>query len=177
MEEKVTTHKETEGNTAYFSCGCFWGAEFYFRKAEGVISTTVGYMGGNKHNPTYEDVCRGDSGHLETTEIVFDPEIISYPELVKLFFEIHDFTQEDGQGPDIGKQYVSNIFYTDEYQKKIVEKYMELLKDMGYDVATTLKTAKETPFWKAENYHQDYYEKKGESPYCHFRRKIFPENT
>ena len=157
--------------TGYFASGCFWGTEYFFMKASGVKETNVGYMGGFVENPTYEQVCQKSTGHLETTEVIFDPETTSYEEMVKLFFETHDFTQTDGQGPDIGPQYRSCIFYADESQKPIAEKYIDLLRGKGYRVATMLKPA--TTFWKAEDYHQQYYEHKGSTPYCHKYTKIF----
>jgi peptide methionine sulfoxide reductase msrA/msrB len=157
--------------TAWFASGCFWGTEYYFSKANGVIETSVGFMGGHLDHPSYKEVCTGKTGHLETTEVVFDPTKTSYEELVKLFFETHDFTQTDGQGPDIGSQYLSAIFYANEAQKTIAEKYIKILKDKGYKVATSLRPA--ARFWKAEDYHQKYYEHKGTTPYCHIYRRIF----
>jgi len=156
---------------AIFASGCFWGVQYYFKKQNGVISTTVGYTGGHLENPTYEQVCSHITGHAEAVLVEFNPEIVSYEELVKLFFEIHDFTQTNGQGPDIGEQYRSEIFYFNENQKNTAEKYIKILSDKGYKVATKLTSA--TTFWEAEKYHQDYYNKNGQSPYCHFRRKIF----
>ncbi len=157
--------------TAYFAGGCFWGTEYHFAKAPGVLSTTVGYMGGHTDNPTYREVCSGITGHYETNEIKYDPGKTTYDELVKLFFEIHDFTQTNGQGPDIGEQYLSIIFYVDELQKQVAEKYIGILTGKGYSVATRLLPA--TTFWEAEDYHQDYYQHKGTAPYCHTYRKIF----
>lgn len=156
---------------AYFAAGCFWGVEYYFAKAKGVMETTVGYMGGEKENPTYQEVCSHNTGHAEALEVVFNPALVSYKELARLFFEIHDFTQVDRQGPDIGDQYRTEIFYTSEEQKKTAEEIISLLSAKGYKVAT--KLTKASVFWKAEDYHQDYYEKKGSSPYCHARKKIF----
>lgn len=127
--------------------------------------------GGHTKNPTYQQVCTGKTGHVETTEVVFDNAKTSYENLVKLYYETHDFTQVGGQGPDIGDQYRSVIFYANEEQKKIAEKYINILKAKGYKVATILRPAPE--FWKAEEYHQAYYEKKHGSPYCHIYRKIF----
>jgi peptide methionine sulfoxide reductase msrA/msrB len=156
---------------AWFASGCFWGTEYHFNKAKGVIETTVGFMGGHLDNPSYRQVCAGETGHLETTEVVFDPQQTSYEELVKLFFETHDFTQLDGQGPDIGSQYLSAIFFANDGQKAIAEKYIGILTEKGYHVATTLRPA--STFWPAENYHQDYYDHKGTTPYCHVYRRIF----
>lgn len=156
---------------AYFASGCFWGTEYYFMKAPGVVHTAVGFMGGHVDNPTYEQVCKKNTGHLETTEVSYDLYKTSYEELVKLFFETHDFTQTNGQGPDIGSQYLSCIFYSDEKEKEIAEKYINILLNKGYKVATLLKPA--STFWKAEEYHQQYYEHKGSLPYCHRYKKIF----
>lgn len=155
----------------YFASGCFWGTEYFFMQAPGVVETSVGYMGGDKKNPTYKEVSTGNTGHLETTEIVYDPSITTYGDLVRLFFETHDFTQINGQGPDIGSQYLSAIFYKDDEQKAIAKKYINLLNVKGYRVATTLRPAPE--FWKAENYHQEYYKNNGSTPYCHVYTKIF----
>lgn len=166
---KDTIDLKTE--KAIFAGGCFWGVEYYFQKAKGVISTSVGYTGGHKDNPTYKEVCSGTTGHIEAMEVEFDPVKTTYEELTKLFFEIHDFTQTDGQGPDIGEQYFSEIFYIDENQKEIAEKLIKILNDKGYKVATKLRPA--TTFWKAEDYHQQYYEHKGSKPYCHGWRKVF----
>jgi peptide methionine sulfoxide reductase msrA/msrB len=157
----------------YFASGCFWGTEYYFIKAHGVIGTTVGYMGGTKGHPTYQEVCTGTTGHVETVEVVYDMTQTSYKELLKLFFETHDFSQVDGQGPDIGSQYLSVIFYKNLAQKHQAEQLIAYLKNKGYRVATHLKPVSE--FWKAEDYHQAYYMKKGGSPYCHIYRKIFSD--
>lgn len=166
----VPANEETL-RTAYFASGCFWGTEYFFMKAPGVKRTTVGFMGGHVNNPTYEQVCQKNTGHLETTEVVFNPAVTSYEEMVKLFFETHDFTQTNGQGPDIGPQYLSCIFYSDETEKAIAEKYIGILIEKGYKVSTMLKPS--SAFWKAENYHQQYYEHKGTKPYCHNYTKIF----
>ncbi len=156
---------------AYFASGCFWGTEYYFQRAEGVINTSVGYMGGTKTNPTYQDVCTGTTGHAETVRVEFSPEITNYEILTKLFFETHDPTQLNKQGPDVGTQYRSAIFYIDENQRAIAEKLKQLLLNKGIPVVTEITPA--TDFWPAENYHQKYYDKKGGRPYCHFKRKLF----
>lgn len=156
---------------AYFAGGCFWGVEHLFKKLRGVVSTTVGYSGGSKDNPTYEEVCFDSTGHAETVEIEFDPTLISYKDLAKYFFEIHDPTQVNRQGPDVGEQYRSVIFYIDEAQKKVAEELIETLKNKKYKVAT--KVEKFGKFWQAEEYHQDYYSKTGKTPYCHFYQKKF----
>ncbi|AEM22752.1 bifunctional methionine sulfoxide reductase [Brachyspira intermedia PWS/A] len=156
---------------AYFSSGCFWGTEYWFEKSKGVLSVVSGYAGGHKVNPTYQEVCTGLTGHLETVRVAYDPEKTTYEELVKLFFETHDFTQKNGQGPDIGSQYLSAIFYQNDEEKEIAEKYVKMLREKNYDVATTIRPYKN--FYEAEDYHQNYYAKKGSMPYCHFYTKIF----
>jgi len=156
---------------AIFAGGCFWGVEDLMQKEEGVISTSVGFTGGNKDNPTYKEVSAGGTGHIEAVEVVYDPEKVSYEKLTKLFFEIHDPTQVGGQGPDIGSQYESVIFYADDNQKEIAEKLIAILKEKGLNVATILEKA--GTFWLAEESHQDYYIKSGKRPYCHIYTKRF----
>lgn len=156
---------------AIFAGGCFWGVEYYLRRAPGVTGTRVGYAGGKKANPTYEEVCRGNTGHAEAVEVVFDRTKTSYEQLARLFFEIHDPTQKNGQGPDIGLQYRSAVFYLSDEQKAIAEKLIQLLKEKGYPVATQVKPA--GIFWPAEAYHQNYYDLKGGVPYCHGFMKRF----
>ena len=156
---------------AVFAGGCFWGMEYHFSAAEGVLSTRVGYTGGHTENPTYKDVCRGDTGHVEAIEVTFNPDQTSYEDLAKLFFEIHDPTQVNRQGPDIGEQYRSVVFYANEEQRTTAESLIEILQSKGYHIATQLEPVSE--FWEAEDYHQDYYEKKGSQPYCHVYTKRF----
>lgn len=163
--------KQAKTETAIFASGCFWGTEYYFNKEKGVKSTTVGYTGGHVENPSYEQVCTGRTGHAEAVEVEFDPTKISYEELTRLYFETHDFTQVNRQGPDIGEQYRSVIFYTNDKQKEIAEKYVDILTKKGYKVATSIEKAGE--FYNAEKYHQDYYDKTGGTPYCHFKREVF----
>lgn len=168
---KFIPAKEKTDSVAYFASGCFWGTEYHFMKVRGVLSTSVGFMGGYTKNPTYEEVCKLNTGHVETTKVVYDPKQVTYEDLVKLFFETHDFTQVGGQGPDIGEQYRSVIFYNSEEQKEVAEKYIKILTDKGYKVATSLEPAQ--IFWEAEDYHQQYYDKKGGKPYCHIYKKVF----
>ena len=165
----VANNKKEE--KALFASGCFWGTEYWMEKQEGVISAVSGYTGGQVDNPTYGQVSTGTTGHAEVVEVTFDPTKISYEDLVKLFFETHDPTQADGQGPDIGSQYRSAIFYTNDEQKKVAEKYSDILRDKGYDVVTEI--TKSTKFYSAEAYHQDYYDNKGTTPYCHFYKAKF----
>ena len=168
---KFVPKKDESLEKVYFASGCFWGTEYYFMQAPGVVTTSVGYMGGDKKNPTYQEVSTGKTGHLETTEIVYNSSKTTYGDMVRLFYETHDFTQIDGQGPDIGSQYLSAIFYKDDEEKAIAEKYTNLLTKKGYKVATKLRPAQH--YWKAEDYHQQYYKHKGSTPYCHVYTKIF----
>ncbi len=156
---------------AIFASGCFWGTEYYFQKAEGVISTAVGYIGGHKDNPSYAEVCAGRTGHAEATEVIFDPSKTTYENLAKLFFETHDPGQRNRQGPDVGTQYRSAVFYLTHEQKAGTEKLIGQLKDKGHTVVTEITKA--GTFYKAENYHQQYYTKGGGSPYCHRYVKKF----
>lgn len=161
----------TNYEKAIFAGGCFWGVEYYFQHAKGVKSTKVGYIGGFKNNPTYKEVCSHQTGHIEALEVTFDPSQTTYEELAKLFFEIHDPTQANGQGNDIGPQYISAIFYFDDKQKEIASRLINILNNKGYMVATQLKKVEH--FWTAEEYHQQYYEKTGGVPYCHKRISKF----
>ena len=156
---------------AIFAAGCFWGVQYYFDKLPGVISTKVGYTGGTIANPTYEHVCSNNTDHYEAIEVEYDPKKISYEELLKYFFEIHDFSQKNGQGPDIGPQYLSVIFWGEESEKKTAEALIKILQQKGKTVATILLRV--AIFYPAELYHQNYYQKKGHEPYCHFHHKIF----
>jgi peptide methionine sulfoxide reductase msrA/msrB len=156
---------------AVFASGCFWGTEFYLQKVEGVISTQVGYTGGHVDNPTYEQVCSKTTGHYEAVEVIYDPKVISYEQLTKIFFETHDPEQKNGQGPDIGPQYRSAIFVADVEERAVAEKVIAILEAKGYDVATVVLPA--DTFWPAELYHQDYYDNKGGTPYCHKYTKRF----
>ena len=164
-----------ELKNAYFAGGCFWGVEYYFEKLEGVASAISGYMGGKLDNPTYQDICTGRTGHLEVVKITYDSSLITYEALAKLFFEIHDFTQTNGQGPDIGSQYLSAIFYTNDEEKNISKKLIQILENKGYSIATKLisNLNNDIPFFEAEEYHQDYYFVHNKTPYCHSYRKIF----
>jgi peptide methionine sulfoxide reductase msrA/msrB len=167
----IPANQKLKTDTALFSGGCFWGVEYLMKKANGVISTAVGYTGGHTENPTYKEVCAGHTGHYEAIEVVFDPSKTSYEDVAKLFFEIHDPTQWNHQGPDWGQQYRSAVFYRNEDQKKITENLIFELRAKGYEVVTEVKPA--TKFWKAEDYHQDYYNHKGSEPYCHVFVKRF----
>ena len=157
--------------TAIFAGGCFWGVEYYMQKQPGVMTVESGYIGGDKEDPSYEQVCQKNTGHAEAVRITFDNTKTDYETLAKVFFEIHDPTQTDGQGPDIGEQYRSEVFYTTPKQKEIAEKLIGQLRSKGYDVATIVTPA--TKFWTAEDYHQNYYVRKGTEPYCHGYTKRF----
>ncbi len=140
---------------ATFGAGCFWGVEEAFRRVKGVVSTAVGYAGGKLTNPTYKDVCTDKTGHAEVIEMEFDPSKISYEELVRIFFQIHDPTTRNRQGPDVGSQYRSVIFYHSKDQKMIAERIKE---EIPLAVTEILPAG---PFYRAEEYHQRYHEKNG----------------
>ncbi|OGI19768.1 MAG: peptide-methionine (S)-S-oxide reductase [Candidatus Melainabacteria bacterium RIFCSPHIGHO2_02_FULL_34_12] len=142
---------------AIFACGCFWGVESALQKLDGVISTAVGYTGGRTKNPTYKEVCTGNTNHAEVVLIEFDPGKISYEKLVSFFFQIHDPTTLNRQGPDVGSQYRSAVFYFNENQKKIAEEIKKKINKNN--VVTEILPASE--FYKAEEYHQKYFEKMG----------------
>lgn len=156
---------------AYFAGGCFWGVEYHLEKIDGVKEVTSGFMGGHLKNPDYDDVIRKDTGHLETVEVLYDPSKVSYETLAKTFFEIHDPTQTDGQGPDIGRQYLSAVFVNSKEERETIERLIKVLEKQGLKIATKILPA--APFFPAEAYHQDYYERKGSQPYCHRRVKRF----
>lgn len=167
----VPSEEESGVERACFAGGCFWGLEYYFEKEKGVTSTRVGYIGGRKEEPSYREVCAGMTGHAEAIEVHFDPLKTSFEKLARLFFEIHDPTQVGRQGPDVGEQYRSAIFYRNDMQKSISEDLISTLVQNGYEVVTELIPAGR--FWEAEENHQDYYEKNGQDPYCHFYQKRF----
>lgn len=156
---------------AILAAGCFWGVEHYLKKLPGVLRTQVGYTGGKVKNPDYKIVCAGDSGHYEAIRVIYDPAKVDYKKILQYFFEIHDSTQTNGQGPDLGEQYLSVIFYYDNNQKQIAESLLDQLNKMHKKPATKLLPV--NVFWPAEEYHQDYYAKNGKQPYCHLYNKIF----
>lgn len=156
---------------AIFAAGCFWGVEYYFKKLEGVVKTEVGYTGGHQDYPSYESVCAHHTGHIEATRVVYDPKKINFETVTRYFFEIHDPTQTDGQGPNLGEQYLSVIFYYNDSQKAIAYDLKEQLEKKNYFITTKILPVK--PFWRAENYHQNYDEKMHKQPYCHRDTKRF----
>ena len=156
---------------AYFSAGCFWGVEYYFKRLKGVIKTAVGFMGGDLEDPSYKQVKTGTTGHLDTIEVEYDPELVPYETLVRYFFEIHDFEQADGQGVDIGTQYLSAIWFNDTTERDTAITVFGELMQMGYHPATQIRQV--MTFYPAEDYHQDYLDLRGETPECHVYRRIF----
>jgi peptide methionine sulfoxide reductase msrA/msrB len=163
--------KDENLSYAYFAGGCFWGVEYYLEKLEGVKEVTSGFMGGHIKNPSYYEVVRSNTGHLETVEVVYDKNKISYEKIAKTFFEIHDPTQTNGQGPDIGEQYLSAVFVKDEKERKIIQNLIKKLEANGYKVAT--KILDKSEFYAADESHQNYYERKRSKPYCHEYKKRF----
>lgn len=156
---------------AIFAGGCFWGVEHHLEAMPGVIDAVSGYIGGRTRNPSYKEVSYEDTGHAEAVEVTFDSTRVSFEEIAKMFFEIHDPTQLNRQGPDRGYQYRSAVFYLDDEQKRTTEDLIAQLKDKGYEVVTAVEPAGK--FWPAEEYHQDYYANNGKEPYCHTYTKRF----
>ena len=157
--------------TLVLGLGCYWGAERKYWETPGVWTTAVGFTGGHTDQPDYYSVCSGQTGHAEVVLMVFDPTEVTLEELLVIFWENHDPTQGMRQGNDVGSQYRSAIFVTDEGQAKVVKKLIGLLIGKGYLVATKVHTA--GLFWPAEAYHQDYYKRTKKAPYCHARKKRF----
>ena len=175
QDKNANSKAENEGSqlpqkvqTATFAGGCFWGTEYVFQQVPGVESTAVGFMGGRVDNPTYKQICYTDTNHAEVVQLRYDPDQISYEKLVKVFFKTHDPTTRNRQGPDVGTQYRSAIFYHDESQKETAEKLKSAFDTSGEfkkSIVTELTPARE--FWKAEDYHQDYFKKNPNHPACH----------
>ncbi len=157
--------------TLILASGCFWGTEYFLKRIDGVLSTTVGYTGGHVENPSYEQVCGKRTGHYEACLVEYDPKRTTAEEVLRTFFETHDPTQANGQGPDIGPQYRSAVFYQNDAQRDLTQSLIGLLTAKGLKVATEVLPAQ--AFYSAEGYHQDYYDIKGGTPYCHGYRKLF----
>ena len=154
-------------DTATFGNGCFWCTEAVFQNLKGVYSAVSGYSGGKVKNPTYKDVCAGITGHAEVLQIVYDPAVISFEELLEVFWKTHDPTTLNRQGNDIGTQYRSSVFYHTEQQKQLAESYKNKLDASGaFAKPIVTEIVAFTEFYRAENYHQDYFNLNGNEPYC-----------
>ena len=148
--------------TASFAAGCFWGVEARFREIEGVLDAVSGYMGGHTQNPSYQDICRGDSGHAEAVQVTFDDKQVSYGQLLDLFFGLHNPTTLNRQGPDFGSQYRSAVFWHDDEQRAAAgQKISEVNASGKWPDPVVTQLAKAPEFWRAEEYHQRYFEKHG----------------
>jgi peptide-methionine (S)-S-oxide reductase len=157
----------TDTELATLGGGCFWCIEAPMKELVGVESVTSGYAGGHVENPTYEQVCKGTTGHAEVVQVAFDPGRITFEELLEVFFAIHDPTTEDRQGPDVGSQYRSAVFYHSEEQRETVDRLVAEMNESGvYDDDIVTEVAPLDTFYEAEEYHQDYYEKNPDKPYC-----------
>lgn len=167
LEEAMNDSSKYE--VATFAAGCFWCTEAVFQRLKGVVKVESGYSGGSVPNPTYEAVCTGQTGHVECTQITYDPKIISYPQLLEVFWKTHDPTTLNRQGNDSGTQYRSAIFYHNDEQKQLAEKYkheLDAAKIWEDPIVTEISELKK--FYKAEDYHQNYYNQNGNQPYCSF---------
>ena len=154
---------------ATFGSGCFWCSEAIFERVKGVVSVVSGYSGGTVENPTYEQVCTGKTGHAEAVQITYDPKVISYPELLEIFWRTHDPTTLNRQGNDVGTQYRSVIFYHNEEQKKLAEEYKKKLDESGaWDKPIVTEIVPYKNFYRAETYHQDYFKNNPHQGYCSF---------
>jgi len=152
--------------TAIFAAGCFWGVQYYFDQVPGVVETEVGYIGGHTDSPTYDQVCSHTTGHAEATKVTFDPDEVSYETLLKQFFRMHDPTQLNRQGPDVGDQYRSAIFYLNETQKKAAEKIKAQLNKSDFKGKIVTSLEKAGTFWPAEAFHQKFTQRTGHGM-CH----------
>ena len=169
QDQNVNTQSEDRSySTATFAGGCFWGTEYIFQQVPGIKGTAVGFMGGRVDNPSYKQICYSDTNHAEVVQLTYDSKAITYEKLVKVFFKTHDPTTLNRQGPDVGTQYRSAIFYHDDQQKQIAEKAKAVFDASGEfinPIVTEIAPAAE--FWKAETYHQDYFKKNPNHPACH----------
>ena len=157
----------TKTETVIFGGGCFWCTEAVFKELKGVVSVMPGYSGGKTENPTYEQVCNGDTGHIEVIKIEYNPSEVSFEDLLTVFFATHDPTTKDRQGNDIGKQYRSVVFYTSDKQKNIIQKFINDINSssgLGKPVITEIRPLDK--FYNAENYHKDYFARNPGNPYC-----------
>jgi peptide-methionine (S)-S-oxide reductase len=172
FKQMNTAGHDTHANglqEATFGAGCFWCTEAQFQQLKGVKRVESGYMGGHVSNPSYKQVCTGTTGHAEVTKVWYDPKVISYDELLAAFWTAHDPTQLNRQGNDVGTQYRSVIFYYDNEQRQKAQDYKKKLNDEGaYNAPVVTEIAPAETFYKAEDYHQDYYNQNGEQPYCQF---------
>lgn len=167
MENKMDNKENLQ--TATFGSGCFWCTEAIFQNLKGVSSAVSGYSGGETENPTYKAICTGETGHAEVIQVTFDPNIISFTELLEVFWKTHDPTTLNRQGADVGTQYRSVIFYHDEKQKELAEEYKQKLENEKVFINSIItEITAFTNFYKAENYHQDYYDQNKREPYCSF---------
>lgn len=161
--------KTDQYKIATFGSGCFWCSEAVFQRLKGVMKVESGYSGGRRENPSYEQVCTGATGHAEVVQVTYDPEIISFEELLEVFWKTHDPTTLNRQGADVGTQYRSVIFYYDDEQKNLAEEYKRKLDEAGiYENPIVTEISPLINFYKAEEYHQDYYNNNSSQPYCSF---------
>lgn len=183
-QQNATKMDTLKTDTATFAAGCFWCVEEQFKQLKGVEKVISGYTGGKLKNPTYNEVCSGLTGHAEACNVIYNPEIITYDELLEAFFQTHDPTQLNRQGNDVGTQYRSAIFYHNEEQKKLAEYYIQKLNDEeAYPSPIVTEVSPYSVFYEAEEYHQDYYENNSQKPYCQMVikpkldkfRKVFKE--
>lgn len=169
LNQQTKMNMTMQTDTATFGTGCFWCTEAIFQSLNGVISATSGYSGGERKNPTYEQVCSGATGHAECISIVYDPQKISFVELLEAFWKSHDPTTLNRQGNDVGTQYRSVIFYHNSMQQKAAEEFKQKLNDLkAFDNPVVTEISPATVFYPAENYHQEYFKLNGEAPYCKF---------
>lgn len=173
MLDLVPQMQVTDTREIIIAGGCFWGVEYLMQQLDGVLLVESGYIGGHTNYPAYDAVCQHQTGHLEAVRVLYDTNKINCQTLYKYFFEIHDPSQFFGQGPDIGEQYQSAIFYYNQEQKTIAQDLIHQLQQLGYRVATILKPL--SVFWPAEDFHQNYYQKHQKLPYCHRYQKRFPD--
>lgn len=169
MKTDDMVYQYAHNATATFGSGCFWCTEAVFQRLKGVIKVTSGYAGGKPDNPTYREICTGKTGHAEVVQVAYDPSLISYEELLQVFWKTHDPTTLNQQGADRGTQYRSVIFYHDEEQRVLAEAYKKQLNESGvFEKPVITEISPLQKFFKAEAYHQDYYNANSGAPYCQF---------